>query len=89
MTSPASIAINVRVLLFARFAEIVGTDVFEATVRSPATVADVLESLRATLPGAGAIPKRPLCAVNATQARLEDPVLDGDEVAVLPPMAGG
>ncbi len=89
MTSTASTAISVRVLLFARFAELAGTDVYRATVRTPATVADVLDVLRAALPGAGALPERPLCALNAEQARLEDLVADGDEVAVLPPLAGG
>ncbi len=89
MTSTASTAISVRVLLFARFAELAGTDVYLATVSTPATVADVLDALRAALPGAGALPQRPLCAVNAEQARLDDVVSDGDEVALLPPLAGG
>jgi molybdopterin converting factor small subunit len=34
-------------------------------------------------------PSVPLCAVNLVQARLDSPVEAGDEIAVLPPLAGG
>jgi len=42
-----------------------------------------------TLPGARALPERPLTAVNLRQVKLSAPVQDGDEVAFLPPVAGG
>lgn len=89
MTSIAPTVIHVRVLLFARFAEIVGTEAWTAAVVAPATVADVLSALRVAYPGAAALPERPLCAVNAEQAGLGHTVRDGDEVALLPPLAGG
>ena len=55
----------------------------------PATVGDVVRLVREQLPGAGAIPERPLAAVNLKHVRLDAPVQDGDEVALLPPIAGG
>ncbi|HXF94527.1 MAG TPA: MoaD/ThiS family protein [Gemmatimonadales bacterium] len=80
---------TVRVRFFARYAELVGREEAEVTVGLPATVSDVVRAVRATLPGAGAIPERPLAAVNLRHARLDAPVGEGDEVALLPPVAGG
>jgi molybdopterin converting factor small subunit len=45
--------------------------------------------LRDDIPAARALPERPLAAVNLRQARLDAQVNNGDEVALLPPIAGG
>ena len=79
----------VRVLFFARYAELVGRDAATATVALPATVADVVGWVRRELPGASGLPERPLAALNAEHARLDATVHDGDEVALLPPVSGG
>ncbi len=79
----------VRVLLFATYAEQAGRGAVELTLPEPATVQDVLQRLRASLPGADRLPERPLAAVNRAHVRLSAPVKDGDEVAFLPPLAGG
>jgi molybdopterin converting factor small subunit len=42
-----------------------------------------------SLPGGEQIPPRPLCAVNLTHAGLDTRLAEGDEVALLPPLAGG
>lgn len=80
---------NIRVLLFATYADLAGRGSVELRVAPPATVADVVRQLRGVLPGASRIPERPLVAVNQVHARLDTPVSDGDELALLPPMAGG
>ncbi len=59
------------------------------TLPDPATVADVLHHLRSSVPGLDRLPIQPLAAVNQAHARLTAPVRDGDEVAFLPPLAGG
>jgi molybdopterin converting factor small subunit len=41
------------------------------------------------VPGARALPDRPLAAINLRQVKFNAPVRDGDEVALLPPVAGG
>jgi molybdopterin converting factor small subunit len=41
------------------------------------------------LPGGARLPERPLVAVNRRHARLDAVLVEGDEVALLPPMAGG
>jgi len=86
------VAVNpatVRVLLFARYAELAGTAATELTLSARATVADVLRDLRARFPGAAALPERPLVAVNLRQVPMDHPVVAGDEVAILPPLSGG
>jgi len=82
-------SLTVRVVLFARYAEVVGTEACRVELPAPATVGDVLAAFKADLPAARDLPDRPLCACNHRQASLDDPVGDGDEIALLPPLAGG
>jgi molybdopterin converting factor small subunit len=79
----------VRVRFFARYAELVGCSEAMVSLPLPATVEDVLRRVREDFPGARDLPVRPLAAVNLKQVKLEARVQDGDEVALLPPIAGG
>ena len=79
---------SIRIRLFARYAELLGRDAFEIAAAGIASVADVVAAVRA-LPGGAALPLQPLAAVNLEQAPPEHPVRAGDEVALLPPLAGG
>jgi molybdopterin converting factor small subunit len=88
MPAAAPSSLTVRVLLFASYAESLGADALDLTLSSPATVGGVLERLR-TLPGGGLLPPKPLCARNLAHADAAEPVADGDEIAILPPLAGG
>jgi molybdopterin synthase sulfur carrier subunit len=88
MLPTAISTLTVRVLLFASYAEALGLDAIELTFDGSATVADAIERLRA-LPGGERLPPKPLCAVNLSQARLDTPLASGDELALLPPLAGG
>jgi sulfur-carrier protein len=88
MPSTAAPPLTVRVLLFASYADTLGFDSVELTFEPPATVGDVLDRVRA-LPGGDRLPPRPLCALNLTHVRSDAPVSGGDEVAILPPLAGG
>ncbi|MEO8032141.1 MAG: MoaD/ThiS family protein [Gemmatimonadota bacterium] len=89
MTAAAPATIAVRVILFASYADLAGTDEVTATLPGMARVTDLLDWARATLPGGARLPDRPLVAVNRTHVRLDTVLIDGDEVALLPPMAGG
>jgi molybdopterin synthase sulfur carrier subunit len=80
--------VTVRVLLFASYAETLGFDAVELSLDAPATVGDVLEKLRSA-PGGEHLPPKPLCALNLTQVRFDAALSQGDEVAILPPLAGG
>ena len=88
MPSPTMQIVNVRVLLFADYAERLGLETVRVALPAIATVADALEHVR-SLPGGERIPPKPLCAVNLAHAALDTPLSEGDEVAVLPPLAGG
>ena len=88
MPSPTTRIVNVRVLLFASYAERLGLESVRVALPALATVADALEHVRA-LPGGDQLPPRPLCAVNLAHAGLDTPLSEGDEIAVLPPLAGG
>lgn len=88
MPATTSSTVSVRALLFASYADLLGHETLDLRLPEPATVADVVGYLRA-LPGGDRLPPRPLCARNLTHAAFETPLADGDEIAVLPPLAGG
>jgi molybdopterin synthase sulfur carrier subunit len=88
MPTAAASTLTVRVLLFASYAEALGFEAVELALDSPATVDDVVERLR-SLPGGERLPFRPLCAVNLAQTAGDAPLSAGDELAILPPLAGG
>jgi molybdopterin converting factor subunit 1 len=79
---------TVTILLFASYAEALGATSLQLDVGSNATVAEVLASLR-RLPGAEMLPPAPLVAVNEQYATGDRTLVAGDEVAVIPPVAGG
>lgn len=88
MSAAAVSDVTVRVLLFASYAENLGVETMDLTLPSPAKVGDVVGHLRA-LPGGHMLPPKPLCARNLAHAGQDDPVTAGDEIAILPPLAGG
>jgi molybdopterin converting factor small subunit len=81
--------VTLTVQFLARYAELVGADSAEFTLRAPATVSHVLGAIRSRFPGARQLPDRPLCALNLAQVDLATEVSQGDELALLPPVAGG
>ena len=88
MASAGSSPPTIRVRLFARFAELLGTDSVVLPTPGPTTAGEVLARIRA-MPGGSDLGQSTLVAVNLKQAALDSRVLPGDEVAVLPPLAGG
>ena len=83
--SPAG---SVRVLLFARYADLLGLGTANLPIESAGSVNAVVDYLRG-LPGGQHLPASPLVAVNHRQVRGDHRLAPGDEVALLPPMAGG
>ena len=86
--TPAPVTAAVRVLLFASYADRLGLESIDIGAPLPATVGDVVDRVRA-LPGGSELPARPLCALNLAHVSLDTAVSAGDEIAVLPPLAGG
>lgn len=80
---------RVRLLFFALYRDLVGTAEMTAELPVGGTVGTLVESLRARGGGFGRLPPAPAVAVNLEYASLDRPLHDGDEVAFLPPVAGG
>jgi molybdopterin converting factor small subunit len=79
---------SLSVLLFARYAELLGAPRIEVPAESAADVGAIVAYLRG-LPGGEGLPERPFVAVNMERANLDYRPGPGDEIALLPPMAGG
>lgn len=79
---------QLQVLLFASYADAFGGSTVTVAVDEPATVADVVAALR-TLPGGHVLPARPMVAVDRRYSPGAVPVCAGQEIALIPPVAGG
>jgi molybdopterin converting factor subunit 1 len=79
---------TVAVLLFASYADAFGGDRLTLELPRGASVRDLLDHVRA-LPGAERLAPVPMVAVNQHYATLHQRLTPGDEVALIPPVAGG
>ena len=79
---------TVKVMLFASYADVLGRSAVDVDLPSDATVADLVRELL-SLPGGDRLPPAPVVAVNQRYASAHQRVTSGDEVAVIPPVAGG
>lgn len=77
-----------RVLLFARYAELLGSEQVEVLLHSGATAADLITALR-QLPGGALLPPSPFLVMNHVQVRAGQQLDPAAELALLPPLAGG
>jgi len=79
---------NVRVRFFARYREALGVD--SVQVEGPFTTVDDVRALLAQREGAEVLSEQNLmCARNEDLCQLDEPVVDGDEVAFFPTVTGG
>jgi molybdopterin converting factor subunit 1 len=79
----------VRSLFFATYRELAGADELPVELPAGARVADLVGALRARGGGLSRLPETPLVAVNMDYAPLAAELREGDEVAFIPPVAGG
>jgi molybdopterin converting factor subunit 1 len=79
----------VRSLFFATYRDMAGTDELPVELPAGARVADLVAGLRARGGGLARLPDAPVVAVNMDYAPLATALRDGDEVAFIPPVAGG
>lgn len=77
-----------RIKLFASFADLLGSSQLEVALPQGSTVADLSAAIR-NLPGAAGLPKQLVLAVNSTYAKPETVIRPADEIALIPPVAGG
>jgi molybdopterin converting factor small subunit len=79
---------TVTVQLFASYADLFGAPAIELPLIPGTTVQDLLHRIR-SLPGASSLPPAPRIAVNRTFAASDQIVNASDEIALIPPVAGG
>jgi molybdopterin synthase sulfur carrier subunit len=79
---------TVRVLLFASYAEALGTSELQLDVPDGVRVREVLARVKALAAGRR-VPDAPLVAVNQQYAAADQQITSADEVAIIPPVAGG
>ena len=81
--------ITVNALFFAIYRDILGLESMKVTLGHGSTVADLLLDLRGRGEPFTKLPSRPAVAVNLAYSGPDAPLADGDEVAFIPPVAGG
>jgi molybdopterin converting factor subunit 1 len=79
---------TVTVLLFASYADALGSSALQLDLPPGSTVRELVNRVRA-LGGAERLPPSPMVAVNERYATSERILGAGDEVALIPPVAGG
>ena len=80
---------KIRLLNFAVLRDITGKSETELSLPEGTRVADVWKSMRDDYAQLAAYERPPLIAVNQTYARPDTVLRDGDELAFIPPVAGG
>ncbi len=79
---------RVRCLFFAAYRDILGAEQLELELTEGSTLGALIEEVRGRA-GAALLPRQLVVAVNREYARAETVLRDGDEVAFIPPVAGG
>ena len=79
---------TLRVLLFASYADALGAPEVALDLPDGARVRDVLAHVQAMAAGKR-LPANPMVAVNERYTAPDQPVSSVDEIAIIPPVAGG
>ncbi len=80
---------TVTTLFFASYRELAGVGELEVDLPVGATVADLISAVRTSRPGLASLPAEVAVAVNRQYSALDQRLFDADEVAFIPPVAGG
>lgn len=80
---------TIRVLLFASYREMAGLPEMRLDLPEGSRVRDLVILLRARGGGLASLPEDPPVAVNRSYVAPDTLLQEGDEVALLPPVAGG
>ena len=81
--------VEIRTLFFSSYKELLGTGELQLVLPEGATVSDLVSTLRSRGGAFTVLPPVPAVAVNMTYADPTSLLRDGDEVALIPPVAGG
>ena len=81
--------IRVRARFFALYRDFAGAEEIPLELPAESSAASALAALRSRGGGLARLPDRPVIAVNQAFEHLDFVLRDGDELAFLPPVAGG
>jgi molybdopterin converting factor subunit 1 len=79
---------RVKCLFFAAYRDVFGAEQIELELPEGSTLGALIEDVRARA-SAAVLPRQLVVAVNREYAAVETVLRDGDEVAFIPPVAGG
>ena len=85
----SQLPVSVQALFFAAYRDLLGARELSVQLPEGATVGDLVSALRSRGAPFSALPAEPAVAVNRTYALLSETLRPGDEVAFIPPVAGG
>jgi molybdopterin converting factor subunit 1 len=80
---------RVRTLFFAAYRDLLGVSQLDVDVAEGSTVSQLVAELRGRGGRFEALPGQPAVAVNRAYSRQDARLSSGDEVAFIPPVAGG
>lgn len=80
---------EIRTLFFASYRDLLGIEELYVYLPDNAIVSDLISEIRSRGGGFATLPIKPTVAVNQSYMDLMSPLNDGDEVAFIPPIAGG
>lgn len=80
---------EVRTLFFAQYRDVVGSSSLDVELPTGATVGELVNALRSRGSPFDRLPSDPAVAVNRSYSEVERVLSAGDEVAFIPPVAGG
>ncbi|PTM53261.1 molybdopterin converting factor subunit 1 [Desmospora activa] len=80
---------EIRILLFAAVAEAIGQRSITLKLPAQASVRDVIQQLEHQYPDASELIRVAVIARNQEYAELDETILPGDEIALIPPVSGG
>lgn len=89
MPSLFFLTMQIRILFFAAYRDLVGTGDMDLDVPQGIDVSGLVAELRALGGGFAGLPRNPTVAVNQEYSPDGRVLEDGDEVAFIPPVAGG
>jgi len=85
----SSAAIKINVLLFGACREVAGASELTFDLSAPADVASAWSEIKTRFPNLEKFERSALFAVNEEHARKDQPLEDGDTLAIFPPVSGG
>jgi molybdopterin converting factor subunit 1 len=81
--------IEITVLLFGACREAAGIDEVRIGLGQPANAAAAWAEIKNRYPSLGRFERSALVAINEEHARMDQPLADGDTLAIFPPVSGG